>query len=291
MDGAILVIAANEQCPQPQTKEHLQALNISGIKNIIIVQNKIDLVSKEEALKNYDQIKEFLKNSIAEKAPIIPISANYKINLDILLEAMEKEIPTPKRDLTKNPKMLIARSFDINKPNSKINSLKGGILGGSVLAGTLKIEDEIEILPGASKNKSYLPLKSKIISLSTKEGPIKEAHPGGLIGIGTTLDPSLTKGDNLIGNIIGLKGKMPKVQHQITIKTNLFERFKKEPLKINEAIVISAGTSTTVGVVTKTKKGDVEMNLKKPICVEKKDKVGISRKTRRWELMGYGEIQ
>ena len=56
MDAAILLVAADEECPQPQTKEHLMALEIAGIKNIIIVQNKIDLVSNEDALKNYKEI-------------------------------------------------------------------------------------------------------------------------------------------------------------------------------------------------------------------------------------------
>ena len=63
MDGALLLVAANEQCPQPQTREHLQALEIIGIKNLIIVQNKIDMVGEEQALKNYQQIKSFIKGS------------------------------------------------------------------------------------------------------------------------------------------------------------------------------------------------------------------------------------
>ena len=72
MDGALLVISANEPCPQPQTREHLTALDIVGIKNVVVVQNKIDIVSEKEALENYRQIKDFLKGSSAEKASIIP---------------------------------------------------------------------------------------------------------------------------------------------------------------------------------------------------------------------------
>src|SRR6056297_2726565 len=68
IDAAILVIAANEGI-KPQTKEHFMALQAKGIKNIIIVQNKIDLVSKDEALKNYKEIKEFIKNTKAENSP------------------------------------------------------------------------------------------------------------------------------------------------------------------------------------------------------------------------------
>ncbi|RLF44048.1 MAG: translation initiation factor IF-2 subunit gamma, partial [Thermoplasmata archaeon] len=101
MDGALLLIAANEPCPQPQTEEHLMALDIVGAKNIVIVQNKIDLVSKEEAIKNYEQILDFIEGTCAENSPIIPISAHHEVNLDTLIMAIEEYIPTPKRDRSK----------------------------------------------------------------------------------------------------------------------------------------------------------------------------------------------
>jgi len=56
MDAAILVISAQEGI-KPQTREHLMALQAKNVKNIIIVQNKIDLVNKEEAVKNYSESK------------------------------------------------------------------------------------------------------------------------------------------------------------------------------------------------------------------------------------------
>jgi len=151
MDGALLVIAANEVCPQPQTAEHLTALNILGIKNIVIAQNKIDLISKEKANENYAQVKEFLKGYGMENAAIIPIAAHYNANIDALIEAIEKNIPTPKRNLDKDPQMYVARSFDINKPGTEIQKLKGGILGGSIIQGKLKEGDEIELRPGVKK--------------------------------------------------------------------------------------------------------------------------------------------
>ena len=111
MDGAVLVIAANEDCPQPQTKEHLMALDIIGIENIVIVQNKIDLVSKERLVEHYNQIKEFVKGTVAEKAPIIPISAQQNINIDVLIDALKTQIPTPVHKMDRPASMLIARSF------------------------------------------------------------------------------------------------------------------------------------------------------------------------------------
>ena len=71
MDAAILIIAANEKCPQPQTREHLSALEIMGFEKFIVVQSKIDICSKERALESYKEIKEFLKGSLLEDAPIV----------------------------------------------------------------------------------------------------------------------------------------------------------------------------------------------------------------------------
>ncbi len=297
MDGAMLVIAANEPCPQPQTAEHLRALQIAGIKNIVIVQNKIDLVSKEKAIEHYKQIKEFVKGTIAENAPIIPFAAHYPINISDLVEAIQNTIKTPKRDEKKPFRMLVARSFDINKPNTPIEKLKGGVVGGSIIQGVVKVGDEIEILPGLIKeNGETQPIKTKVKSLSIKEGLIKEARPGGLVGIGTGLDPSFTKGDNLIGSVVGKPGTLPPVRNEITITVHLFDKVigldKVEDLKQGELLVINAGTATTLGVVKETKKGKAKISLKKPICVEEKAKIAISRKSpTRWCLIGYGVVE
>ena len=145
MDGAILVIAADEPCPQPQTREHLAAAEVSGIKNLIIVQNKIDIVDEKRALESYKEIKNFIKGTVAEKAPIIPISAQRGINIDVLLTAIETIIPTPKRDETKPPLMYVIRSFDVNKPGNIIEDLEGGIIGGTIAQGKFVVGEEIEI--------------------------------------------------------------------------------------------------------------------------------------------------
>src|SRR5512136_2469221 len=148
MDGAILVIAADEPCPQPQTREHLAAAEVIGIKNIIIVQNKIDIVDQKRAMKSYEEIKAFVKGTVAENAPIIPISAQRDINIDVLLTAIQEIVPTPQRDETKPPFMYIIRSFDTNKPGTAIEDLEGGIIGGTIAQGKFTEGEEIEIRPG-----------------------------------------------------------------------------------------------------------------------------------------------
>ncbi|GBC75104.1 Elongation factor Tu [archaeon HR06] len=202
MDGALLVIAANEKIPQPQTREHLLALQMLGMKHIVILHNKVELVSDEEALEGYKQIKSFIKGTVAEGSPIIPISAQHKLNIDMVLKAIEEYIPTPKRDITAKPLMQVLRSFDINRPGINPSQLKGGVLGGSLLQGKLRVNDEIEIRPGIIEDQKYKTITTKVVSLGTSAGFVEEVTPGGLIAIGTLLDPYLTKSDSLLGSVV-----------------------------------------------------------------------------------------
>jgi translation initiation factor 2 subunit 3 len=298
MDGAILLIAANESCPQPQTAEHLKALDIVGIKNIVIAQNKIDLVTEKEAIENYEQIKAFVKGTVAENAPIIPISASHNVNISPLIEAIEKHIPTPKRDMKKKPKFYVARSFDINRPGTDIAKLKGGVIGGSITQGVLEKGQEIEIRPGTEVEGKWQSLKTKIISIRQSQRSLEKATSGGLIALETGLDPALTRSDNLTGNLVGLVGKLPPVFHDFKMKFNLFdhvigirENIQVKNIKTNDVLMMTVAIAKTVGIVTSAHKNVCEIKLKLPICAEKGDKVAISKQVGgRWHLIGYGEI-
>jgi translation initiation factor 2 subunit 3 len=300
MDGALFVAAADAKFPQAQDREHLVAAQIAGINNIIIVQNKIDVVSRERALENYREIKNFVKGTIAENAPIIPISAQHKLNIDALIEAMEKYIPTPKRDVNAPAKMYILRSFDVNKPGTRAEKLVGGVIGGSITQGVFHVDEEIEIKPGVKTKKGvYEPLYTVIKSLQVAGKYVKEAKPGGLVGVGTNLDPSLTKSDGLIGNVVGKAGTLPEPLTQLTLEVTLFEKavgtkemVTVEKIKSNEALVLNIATTVTSGIVTSARNSEIEIALKKPVCIEPKSKAAISRKIGEgWRLIGYGIVK
>jgi len=298
MDGALLLVAANEECPQPQTKEHLMALEIIGIKQIIIVQNKIDLVTKEQALNNYKQIKQFVKGTIAEKAPIVPISAQHNINIDLLLEAIEENIKTPERDTKKDSLFYVARSFDVNKPGQDISNLMGGILGGAVKQGIFKVGDKIEINPGYKLNDKYYTIKSQILSLMSGNDKITQANPGGSIAILTDLDPSIVKSDSLTGNVVSFEGKAPNVFYDLKLEFKLLERvvgskedLNVEPLKKNENLVLNVNAAVTIGEIIDISKKGIIVRLKIPVCANYGDNVSISRRLgNRWRLIGVGTI-
>ncbi len=302
MDGAVLVIAANEHCPQPQTKEHLMALDVIGVKEVIVVQNKIDIVSKERAIESYNEIKEFVKGTCAEDAPIIPVSAQQGANIDILIDLIEKRISTPERHLDKPARLYVARSFDINKPGSHPSTIVGGVIGGSLVQGTLKVGDEIEIKPGIQVNRDgkqkWISLHSEITGLIAGGEDVEEVGPGGLVGIGTNLDPALTKADSLSGSIAGEPDTLPPVMHELSMEVNLLDRVvgtkeerEVEPIKAKEPLMINVGTTTTIGVVT-TAGNQAKVTLKLPVAAEEGQRVALSRRVgARWRLIGYGILK
>lgn len=301
MDCALLLVAANEKCPQPQTIEHLKTLEISGIKNIIVIQNKIDLVTKEEALDNYKQIKEFLSTTFAKDAPIIPLSAQHGANISALLEMINEKFDDPKRDTKSTSRIHLVRSFDINKPGSSFTKLKGGVLGGSLKQGELKVGEEIEIRPGLMRKSqgqiSYTPIFAKVEGLMSDKDKLDSAGPGGSIAIMTKLDPSLTKTDALVGQIAGPVGTLNEPTELLKFKPELFEKvlastqehtikdiYKGEPL------MMIVNSMTTVGIVSAANSKEVQVKLKKPVMAFQDDKVVIFRRFEgnKWRIIGCG---
>jgi len=302
MDGALLLVAANETCPQPQTIEHLMALEIAGIDRLIVVQNKVDVVSKERAIENQAEIKEFLAGTIAEDAPIIPVSAHHDVNLDILIEAIEKVIPTPDRDADAPGIMHIARSFDVNRPGTRPAGLRGGVIGGSIVMGSFHLDDSIEIGPGRRNAKAgkWEPIETKISGLKGGGLDLDHMQAGGLCGISTPLDPIVTKGDSLSGQIVAKSGYLPPIHDSIRIQLHLLKTMldpeggsssKVAPLQSNETLMVNVATATSVGVVKETKSGKATLRLRLPICADVGGRVALSRRVgMRWRLIGYGVI-
>jgi len=301
MDGALLVIAANEPVPKPQTREHLQALQMLGMNRIVIAQNKIDLVSDTEAKKNQGQIEKFVAGTVAEGAPVIPISAQQRLNIDALIEALEEVIPTPTRDVTANPLMYVVRSFDVNRPGAEIEALSGGVLGGSLTRGELSVGEEIEVKPGMVEERSgkFVSVITKVASLQTGAGSAERVGPGGLVAVGTHLDPTFTKGDQMVGSVIGRPGTLPDTLEHVTLDVKLLETavgsaelVKVDRVKLGETVRLNLGTASTLAVATSVRGDVVELDLKKPVAIETGMRAAISRRiAERWRLIGSGLLK
>ncbi|KAG5510640.1 hypothetical protein JKF63_06938 [Porcisia hertigi] len=241
MDAALLLIAANESFPQPQTLEHLAAAEMIGVSSLIVLQNKVDLVSREHAAAQYGIIRHYLATKTAyTKAPVIPICAQQNINMNFLLDYLV-HIPLPRRQLHDSQYLSVLRSFDVSLPGpigDVAEVLKGGVIGGTVAAGVLCVGDEIEITPGllvlrrrdgllprrqdvlSGKEVTYVlspppgevyavPLRTTVVRLQAEQNELQFAVPGGLIAIGTTLDPSLTRQNKLRGQVVRVVRRGP----------------------------------------------------------------------------------
>lgn len=151
-------------------------------------------------MKQQDDIKAFISKTVAEGAPIIPISAQLEYNIDAVIDYLCR-IPIPMRDFISPPQMIIIRSFDVNKPGEDAETLKGGVAGGTIFRGVLKVGDRISIRPGLiTKNQKtgtiqWKEIESQIISLQADQNQLMYAVPGGLIGVGMKIDPVLSRSD------------------------------------------------------------------------------------------------
>ncbi|EXF77308.1 hypothetical protein COL5a_003340 [Colletotrichum fioriniae] len=307
MDAALLLIAGNETCPQPQTSEHLAAIEIMKLDKIIILQNKVDLMREEAAQQHYQSILKFIRGTVAGKSPVIPISAQLKFNIDAVNEAIVNTIPVPPRDFTQDPHMIVIRSFDVNKPGAEIDDLKGGVAGGSILHGVLKLGDEIEIRPGivTRDDKGALkctPIFSRIVSLNSEFNDLKYAVPGGLIGVGTRIDPTLCRADRLVGFVLGLKGRLPEIYSEIEVNFYLLRRLlgvrtadgkqaKVAKLTKNEVIMVNIGSTSTGAKVAAIKNDAAKLVLTSPACTNIGEKVALSRRIEKhWRLIGWATI-
>ena len=323
MDAALLLVAGNETCPQPQTSEHLAAVEIMRLKHIVILQNKVDLVKPDAATAQQEQIRKFVAGTVAGSAPILPISAVLKYNMDILCEYLVRQIPLPIRDFTSQPRLIVIRSFDVNRPGQDVAHLQGGVAGGSILQGVLKVGDEIEVRPGIVHKKAQpksdnensedgegetvmvcTPIYSKISSLYAEQNDLEFAVPGGLIGVGTRIDPTLTRADRLVGQVLGLTGQLPDVYCSIEVSYYLLRRLlgvktsdggkqaKVQRLTKGEILMVNIGSTATGGRVTGVKGDMAKIALTQPVCTQEEEKIALSRRVdKHWRLIGWGEIR
>lgn len=300
IDYGLVVIAANEPCPQPQTSEHVAALEAMGIEDIIVVQNKIELVSEEEAFKNYEQIVDFFKEETTyEDPPIIPVSAALNINLDLLKAAILKHFKPLPIEEDSDPYFHITRSFDANKPGKALNELTGGIVGGVLKRGALREGEEVEIRPGYEGDKDTSVLRSTVTSIFSGGTRVEVGKKHSLLGVGTKLDPSLTKSDGLAGNLMGKPGTLPPLVKNVEI-TNLHKlawvvgarkRMENPPFRRGDRLLLCAGTAMRIGKVTSATEESLEMILPKPMSLPKGQRAALTRRIKHeFRLVAYGEL-
>lgn len=163
IDVALFVVAADESV-MPQTREHLAILDLLGISRGVVALTKCDLVTDPEWLALVEEeVRETLRGTALEEAPIIPVSAVRGDGLEALLAALDAALDRalPRPDLGR-PRLPIDRVFTI--------SGFGTVVTGTLSDGALRVGEEVIIQPGE--------IKARIRGLQSHRTRVEEAGPG-----------------------------------------------------------------------------------------------------------------
>ena len=277
MHGAIIVIAVDQPLEmKPQLAQHFAAAKLGNIKKIIICMNKIDLVSKEVLMKRKEELDQLLETYDIKPYTIIPTCFNKKIGFKYIIQAiMELFNPHDILETNSTPLFSISRTFDVNKPGTNWDNVVGGVIGGTVTQGKININDMLEIRPGIiSRNNMgktiWEPINIKVISIKTDTTSLETASPGGLVGLGTDIDPYYCKKNGLVGHIVGLPGMMPNVYTEINIMLSFDQGkhfgFMWTP-SIKDTVMLKIGTLTCDAKLVGINKTDYKLAMSKPVCI------------------------
>jgi selenocysteine-specific elongation factor len=145
MDIVMLVIAADEGI-MPQTREHLAICDLLHVKQGLIVLTKMDMVDKDWLSLVQDEVREVVKGTFLEKAPLVAVSAKTGENLPLLVQQLGKLA----REVTPKSSNGILRL-----PIDRVFTMKGfgTVITGTLLSGSISTEQEVEILPKGAKTK------------------------------------------------------------------------------------------------------------------------------------------
>lgn len=304
MDFCLLVVSAD--CDQDlETNEHYKAIKILGLKSkTIVLQNKIDVVEKDVAIENWSKLK-----AKFDVKYILPICAQfgYGINnlIQFIVESIESPVsvptsvsPTPTPTPTQNEfykkisqplKVSIIRSFDVNKPNVPVKNLCGAVVGGTIKRGFLRVGDKVRIIPGVVlANGQNHPITACITSLKTDGTNLTVGFPGGLLGIGLSVDPTLSKEDRMVGNfIVSIDDTNNKIFKTCTI---VFTNYNsKHNIRQNEKCVCMLGSMTRNVKVNWINEKTKQINISSmiPMAGELDDSIIITKSN---HIEMYGKI-
>jgi translation initiation factor 2 subunit 3 len=286
MKGGIIIVSASESLDKkPQLIQHLLAAKLANITKLIICFNKLDLVSKELAIQRKYDLDELLIKLDIKPYIIIPTAFNKSLGINNILKSIMHLFPINEINNNKEESFFrITRSFDINKPGIAWSNISGGVLGGSLINGELNIGDNVEVRPGIlskSKDGKYnnQPIITKILSLESDNIIIENIKSGGLVAIGTDIDPYYCKNDMLSGNILGKIGTLPNVYHDLKVEYTVLDNFdgKWDP-KNGDTIYLQIGNISCESRLLKFNNNIMNFQLIKPICIENNIKILVCKK-------------
>jgi translation initiation factor 2 subunit 3 len=297
MKGAIVIVSVVEPLTQkPQLIQHLISAKVNNLNKLIICMNKCDLVSSNIVQERKNELDDLLLKLDIKPLIIIPTSFTHRLGINYLINAISTFFDNDDYEVSNKTLFRITRSFDINQPGISYDAIKGGCIGGSLISGLLKINDEVEINPGIlTKNKdgryTCEPIITKLLSFESDKIQLEQVEPGGLVGILTNIDPYYCKNDVLKGNIITPIGQSLPVYQDIKINFNKIDYFDGVWVPKNgNKLFLQIENMFTEAIIIKMKNDKIELQLIKPICIDSNSNILVCIKQPILKIVGIGKL-
>ena len=283
MDHVYVVVAADEQIPQPQTHDHLVALDYSCMEpeNMTFLLNKLDLIPMSKRNHVAAQLQQY-KEEYDHNNMTIPVSAAMGYNVDSvvnnLAQVASNHMETVVERASQPLRMNIVRSYDINKPGTAVDDFQGGVVGGAIVTGVLTVGDMVELRPGVInmvKGKRVVqPLVAKVMSMRSDTCPLETALPGGLVGVNLSIYSGLTSQDKMKGQVLTHLGEAPGIYNTLSGKFRTFHETRL--LKQATYNFIVNGITNVTGTISeleykRSTHGTMTIVLNQPVCVDLQD--------------------
>ena len=276
IDAVLLVIAADEGV-MPQTREHLAILELLGVDRGVVVLTKRDLVDDEWATLARDEVSRALARTPLAGAPIVEVSATTRRGFGELLASLEQVLgATPERRDLARPRLAIDRAFTMTG--------FGTVVTGTLADGTLRLGDEIEIVPAG--------LRGRIRGLQTHRQPIDEARPGSRVAANLS---GVEREALARGMVLVRPGTLPStsvLSARITVLRDV-----SGPVAHDDTLRVHVGTSEAIARVSVLEhhaiaggeSGWVQLRLATPLAVAVGDRL-VLRRPSPSETLGGGAV-
>lgn len=222
VDGAILVIAADDGI-MPQTREHFEILQLLGIKQGIIALTKIDLAEDDWQALVSEEIRDLTKGTFLENAPILPLSNRTQEGMDEFRVALDELIASAEARSDRGLfRMWLDRAFTIKG--------SGTIVAGTVLSGSVKIGDRVEILPAG--------INSRVKKIQVHKEDVNTSHIGERVALNL---PGVNKDEVHRGDLLATPDHY-RPTYMLNARLNLLSSASK-PLATRTRLRLHLGSS------------------------------------------------
>ncbi|MEG6523534.1 selenocysteine-specific translation elongation factor [Desulfotomaculum sp. 1211_IL3151] len=269
IDLVMLVIAADEGV-MPQTKEHVDIIQLLQVKKGIVVLTKTDLVDEEWLALVSEEIREYLMNTVLSQAPIIPVSSLTKQGIPELLQVIDKFVEdTEERISSGKLRLPIDRVFSVTG--------FGTVVTGTLQSGRVMIGDTVGIMPQG--------FVSRVRSIQVHGKKVDQARAGQRTAVNLT---NIEVDDVKRGSVLVTPNSV-EPSHRMDVKLLLLESAAK-PLKNRARVRLYLGTDEILGRVRLLDREELEPNQEAYVQLELEQE-GIAGKGDRFVIRSYSPMR